>query len=235
MNILAIDTSNQALGLAVMQDGELIGELITNIKKDHSSRLMPAIVQLMETVEMTPEKLDKMIVADGPGSYTGTRIGVTTAKTMAWALDIPIDTISSLKGLAYNGKFFDGYICPLFDARRETVFTSLYRVDKGVLKEVEADRNISVHDWLEKLTNLDEEILFLSPHMEVLGSFITNKLQERAIIPEQSFHLAKPSNLILLSDNDVNTPVHFVRPNYLRITEAEANLQKQQKETNKNG
>src|SRR5699024_4891214 len=116
MNTLAIDTSNQSLGLAIMQDEELIAELITNIKKDHSSQLMPQIVSLMESVDMTPDKLQKIVVADGPGSYTGTRIGITTAKTMAWALDIPIDTVSSLAALAYNGRFFEGSICPLFDA-----------------------------------------------------------------------------------------------------------------------
>src|SRR5699024_7265314 len=112
MNKLAIDTSNQVLGVALMQQNDIVAELTTNIKKDHSSRLMPAIVDLMKKVNMTPDQLDKVIVANGPGSYTGTRIGVTTAKTLAWTLQIPITPISSLKTLAANESYFNGYICP---------------------------------------------------------------------------------------------------------------------------
>lgn len=235
MNILAIDTSNQVLGVAITKDGELVGELMTNINKDHSSRLMPAIVSLMESVEMNPESIEKVVVADGPGSYTGTRIGITTAKTFAWALNIPIDTVSSLKALAYNGKLFNGYICPLFDARRKTVFTSLYRSEKGALKEVESDCNISLEEWFHKLNELQEDIMFLSPHLDKLQSFILDTIGKRAIIPEQPYHLTKPGNLILLSERNESKAVHTVSPNYLRLTEAEAKLLKKQEELKKNG
>src|SRR5690625_1267056 len=127
MNKLAIDTSNQVLGVAIIQNDTLLAELITNVKMDHSSRLMPGIVGLMEDVGLTPNQLDKIVVAQGPGSYTGTRIGITTAKTLAWALNIPIYPVSSLDAVALNGAYFNGYICPFFDARRQTVFTSLVK------------------------------------------------------------------------------------------------------------
>lgn len=123
MNILAMDTSNQILGVALLQDEQLIGSITTNIKKNHSIRLMPAINQLMHEVAMTPAELDKIVVAKGPGSYTGVRIGLTTAKSMAWSLDIPVVGISSLEALAWQGHFYDSYICPFFDARRGLVFT----------------------------------------------------------------------------------------------------------------
>src|SRR5690625_5164541 len=110
-----------------MKNNEIAAELITNIKEDHSSQLMPAIVELMNEVNLAPEQLEKIVAAYGPGSYTGTRIGVTTAKTLAWSLEIPIFTVSSLKATALSGRYFDGLICPFFDARRQAVFTSLYR------------------------------------------------------------------------------------------------------------
>lgn len=230
MNILALDTSNQSLSIAIMKNNELVTDLVTNIKKDHSTRLMPAIVSAMNHVDMTPEQLDKIVVAAGPGSYTGTRIGVTVAKTIAWALEIPIYSISSLVALAYNGRLFDGYICTLFDARRQTVFTGLYQFQEGVLKELENDCNVSIDSWLEKLSKLDKNILFLSPHMKQLQQSIVERLGEKAVIAEEPFHLPKASSLIQLSEQSESIPVHLVSPNYLRMTEAEANLQKRKKE-----
>lgn len=235
MNTLAIDTSNQVLGVAIMQKNNLIAEMMTNINKDHSSRLMPAIVDIMEKVEMTPEQLDKIIVANGPGSYTGTRIGVTTAKTLAWSLDIPIYTVSSLEALAYNGSFFNGYICPFFDARRKTVFTGLYKFDNGQLITVKEESNMSMENWLNNLASLNEEILFLSPHIVTFSEMIRAIMNQYTTIPESPFHLPKPSNLILLSENKTSTQAHFVNPNYLRITEAEAKWLKSQKDEKNNG
>src|SRR5699024_1004999 len=100
MNILAIDTSNDVLGVAIKKDTKIVAEWMTHIKKDHSSRLMPAIVYALEQVGMEPIDIEAIVVSNGPGSYTGTRIGVTTAKTLAWSLNIPIYTVSSLKNMA---------------------------------------------------------------------------------------------------------------------------------------
>src|SRR5699024_3341921 len=111
MNILAMDTSHHVMGVALLQEDKIIGEITTNLAKNHSVRLMPAVEQLMKEVAMKPEDLDKIVVAKGPGSYTGVRIALSTAKSMAWALDIPIVGVSSLEVLAYQGRLFQGYIC----------------------------------------------------------------------------------------------------------------------------
>lgn len=235
MNILSIDTSNQALGLAVMQGDAVIAELMTNTQQDHSSRLMPAITDLLARVGMEPGQLDAIAVAAGPGSYTGTRIGITTAKTLAWALEIPIHPISSLAGLAYNGALFNGYICPFFDARRKTVFTGLYKFENNNVTAIETDRNQPMETWLKELKQLDEEILFLSPHVSVFKDMITEILGDKAIIPEANVHLPQAANLCLLSKTQPAVNAHEVIPNYLRITEAEANWLKQQKDDDQRG
>lgn len=234
MNMLAIDTSTDVLGVAIMKKNTLVADVMTNIKKDHSSRLMPAIVKLMEEVNMQADDLNQIVVAGGPGSYTGTRIGVTTAKTMAWALNIPICTVSSLKTLAYNGILFDGYICPFFDARRQAIFTGLYKTEKGKLSLVKAERNIAMEKWLEELAVLDEQILFLSPNIATFEKMIRHTMNDNAYIPGEPTHLPKAANLFLLNTDVEYTPVHHVHPNYLRITEAEAKL-KQQKDDKQNG
>src|SRR5699024_7924631 len=86
MRVLAIDTSNQTMSVAVKEGEFVVGELTTHIKRNHSERLMPAIENLMNEVGWTPSSLDRIAVAQGPGSYTGLRIGVTVAKTLAWTL-----------------------------------------------------------------------------------------------------------------------------------------------------
>ena len=86
---------------------------------------MPAIEEIFTKVGMTPTEIDAIAVSEGPGSYTGVRIGVTIAKTLAWTLKKPLVGVSSLKAIAANGLFFDGLICPIVDARRGNVYAGL--------------------------------------------------------------------------------------------------------------
>src|SRR5690625_586657 len=118
MTILAIDTSNEALGIALSQEHEVIAEFVSVSKKKHSERLMPAIVQMMENADIKPEDLSKIIVAKGPGSYTGVRIGLSIAKTMAWSLKIPIVGISSLETISLQAQGRTAFDSPFFDAKR---------------------------------------------------------------------------------------------------------------------
>lgn len=232
MKMLAMDTSNHVLAVALMEDNTVLAELSTNIKKDHSSRLMPAIVELMQQVDIKPGELERLIVARGPGSYTGTRIGVTTAKSMAWALDIPIIPVSSLEVMAYNGKYFPGYICPFIDARRESVFTALYRWEDEGLTKVKDEVNIKMSEWLSMLQDLDTPILFMSPDMTVFEEMIKKQCQH-AVISDAAAQIVRPANLFEVGKTQKEVPAHEVAPHYLRITEAEANWLKQEKgETN---
>ncbi|SEQ80854.1 tRNA threonylcarbamoyladenosine biosynthesis protein TsaB [Virgibacillus subterraneus] len=235
MNILAMDTSNQVLGVALLKDDQLIGKVVTNIKKNHSVRLMPAIDQLMHDVNMTPDQLDKIVVAKGPGSYTGVRIGLATAKSMAWALDIPVVGVSSLEVLAYQGRFFNSYVCPFFDARRGLVFTGLYRWRNSELELVDKEKNILMENWLQELASTQKEVLFISPEIELHQEAIQKYLGDRAIIPNGFVHMADPAHLALTGSNQEPDVTHTLTPNYLRMAEAEAKWLNAQKEKQNNG
>ncbi|RDW20037.1 tRNA (adenosine(37)-N6)-threonylcarbamoyltransferase complex dimerization subunit type 1 TsaB [Oceanobacillus arenosus] len=235
MNLLAIDTSNQVLGVAILKDEQIIGEVVTNIAKNHSVRLMPAINQLMNEVGLTPDELNKIVVAKGPGSYTGVRIGMSTAKSLAWALDIPIVGVSSLEVLAYQGRFFDGVICPFFDARRGMVFTGVYESLVDNLTPIYKEKNISMEEVLAKLVDEKRRVLFLSPDIAVYKETIINALGDLAVIPEGPFHIARPGFLGLAGLNRAADPTHTLTPNYLRLAEAEANWLKAQKDNEQNG
>lgn len=234
MNTLSIDTSNQIMGVAIVKDNEIIGDITTRLAKNQTSRLMPAIEYLMGTLDMSPNELDQIVVARGPGSFTGVRIGLTTAKTMAWSLDIPVIDVSSLEALAYQAYFYQGYICPFFDARRGNVYTAVYRKKDNQLETVYEEENLSMETWLDKISELGENIVFLSPNLTIFKQLIIDKLGGQAIIPEGPFHTIRPSHLVQVAVNKEPSNLHTLTPNYLRLAEAETKWLNAQKDNNEN-
>src|SRR5690625_3807967 len=112
MNILAIDTATETLSVALLQSRKITQTMSLITKNDHATHLMPTIVKVMERAGLQTTNLDGIVIGNGPGSYTGTRIGVTTAKAMAWGLEIPIFSISSLEAIALSAKERSQVICP---------------------------------------------------------------------------------------------------------------------------
>jgi tRNA threonylcarbamoyladenosine biosynthesis protein TsaB len=221
LTILAIDTSNHTLGIALVKGSTVIGESITYLKKNHSVRAMPTVEALMKECGVAPSELSKIVVAKGPGSYTGVRIGVTIAKTLAWTLSIPISAVSSLETLAANGQYFDGWISPLFDARRGQVYTGLYTFEEGKIKEIKPDQNILLTDWLHELKQTGKPVLFLGQDVHLHEESIRSILGETAVIAEGAFHNPRPSMLAFLGTDRPAEDVHQLVPNYIRLAEAE--------------
>ncbi|WP_442597629.1 tRNA (adenosine(37)-N6)-threonylcarbamoyltransferase complex dimerization subunit type 1 TsaB [Neobacillus sp. D3-1R] len=222
MSILAIDTSNYTLGVALLEEDKVIGEYITNVKVNHSIRAMPAIQALMKDCGIAPNQLTKIVVAKGPGSYTGVRIGVTIAKTLAWSLNIPIVGISSLEILAANtGRYFKGYISPLFDARRGQIYTGLYQYQNGHLETIMPDQNILTIDWVEKLRTLNEPILFVGNDLPIHQEAIELALGEQAVFASITENNPRPAELGLLGSKRPVEDLHSFVPNYIRLAEAE--------------
>ncbi|HSH24434.1 MAG TPA: tRNA (adenosine(37)-N6)-threonylcarbamoyltransferase complex dimerization subunit type 1 TsaB [Massilibacterium sp.] len=214
---LAIDTSNDAMGVALLQDQHVLGEYVTNTKKNHSVRLMPAIDQLMKDVKVTPKQLGKIIVAKGPGSYTGVRIAVTTAKTMAYTLNIPLVGVSSLEVLAQNGKHFSGYVVPFFDARRHQVYSGVYQNGRQVIE----DQLTEMTDWLNILRNLEGPFLLISPHVEVYKEEIKEALLERVTFGDIVDGFIRPLELAKIGREKESVDIHTFTPTYLKLAEAE--------------
>ncbi|MEK3889624.1 tRNA (adenosine(37)-N6)-threonylcarbamoyltransferase complex dimerization subunit type 1 TsaB [Bacillus sp. FSL K6-3431] len=231
MKILAIDTSNEVLGIAMLSEKVIIGEYITNLKKNHSVRLMPAIEQFLSDCETTPAEIDKIVVAQGPGSYTGVRIGVTVAKSLAWSLGIPLVGVSSLAVLAATPRFFKGYISPLFDARRGLIYTGLYRYNQGILEAIRPDRNMLAVDWATELKDLQEPVLFIGNDVPIHQEIFQSELLEFAHFAEVTECNPRPSELGKLGMDLPAEDIHSFTPNYIRLVEAEAKwLEKQERE-----
>ena len=231
MNVLAIDTSTNVLGVAVANEKGIIGEQITYTKRNHSVRAMPTVEALLKECGMKPLDLNRIVVAKGPGSYTGVRIGVTIAKSLAWSLGAELVGISSLEVLALNGRYFNGYVCPSFDARRGQVYTALFKAENGEITRVQEDQNLLAKDFVEGLKELNKPVLLVGSDASIHEETFKEALGDKAVLAPASFHHARAGELALLGMQRPAEEIHTFVPNYVRLAEAEAKwLEAQEKQ-----
>lgn len=223
MNTLAIDTSTNVLGIGVANDEQIIGEYISNIKRNHSTRVLPAIDFLLKDCNMSLNDIDKIVVANGPGSYTGLRIGVTIGKTLAWTLNLPIVGVSSLQLMAASGRYFQGLVSPIMDARRGNLFTGLYQYEDNHLANVINDQHISLVEWCELVKTYEKPVLFIGNDVALHRERIATILNGNACFAPITINIPRPGELAIIGSKLENeTNIHTFKPNYLRLTEAEA-------------
>lgn len=219
MKVLAFDTSSKALSLAILEDKQVLAETTINIKKNHSITLMPAIDFLMESLDWTPKDLDRIVVAEGPGSYTGLRIAVATAKTLAHTLNIELVGMSSLLALVPYQQ--EGLFVPLIDARRNNVYAGFYENAKPVMPEA----HLSFERVIELIKGASQ-VTFVGE----VGPFV-EQIQEH--LPRTNFKETLPNaaNLALWAWDKAADSLHDFVPNYLKRVEAEENWLKNHTES----
>ena len=227
---LGIETANAPLSVAIVQDNKVIAEVVQNIKLTHSVGAMPAIEEVINKAGLTPAQIDAIAVSEGPGSYTGVRIGVTLAKTLAWSLQKPLVGVSSLKALAANARVANYAICSLIDARRQNVYAGVYEAD--TMHPLVEDHHDHIDGLLQKLQQLDRPILFVGTDVDLYMERIQQVLGDSAIRAPFTMNLPRASELIALAQQmplPTVEAVHAFVPQYRRIAEAEANWIKGQK------
>ncbi|KFL42765.1 hypothetical protein CH76_10665 [Lysinibacillus sp. BF-4] len=223
---LGIDTANAPLSVAVVKDGILVAEITQNNKLTHSVGAMPAVEEALTRAKLVVKDIDAIAVSAGPGSYTGVRIGVTIAKTLAWSLQKPLVSVSSLQALAYNVPYFTGVICTMIDARRQHVYSGAYQGEEVVIE----DGHYAVIDLLPKLRDLGVPVLFVGRDVTMYWTIIEEIMGDAAIRAPFTVDLPRASEVIRLAmTKPQDTTVHTVTPTYRRIAEAEANWLKEQK------
>lgn len=230
MKVLALDTSNQTLSVAVMSDDQVLTTTTVTTTKKHGTQLLPIIQDAMATAKLKPADLDRVIVADGPGSYTGLRIGVTTAKTLADTLNIELVGVSSLATIAANIISETQLVAVLFDGRNDNVFAGVYRIENGVPVSVIEDQHIAFEKLLPQIKALAEPIVVLGD-LDAFTERLKTALEANFI--HYPTELSLPSAVQLGRLGERKAPVSDVNsfvPRYLRLTKAEADWQKQHPE-----
>ena len=203
MRCLYIDTSSSFLYTAIVNDNTLISEIKEEYGQSLSEVALPKIVSMFEENNLTAKDIDKIIVVNGPGSFTGIRIGITIAKVYAWSLRIPITTIYSLEAMAVSSDN-ETYHVPMINARRGYVFAAIYDKDNNVVLKPQ-------HIKLEELNKHMEEL----PEYEIITN---DEFEDLNNIQKYNPNMLKIVDKY--KDKEEINP-HAVNPEYLKLTEAE--------------
>lgn len=224
MLILAFESSAKAASVALCRDGALISQYSQCSALTHSRTLLPMAEDMLKNAELSLGDVDLIAVAHGPGSFTGIRIGVSTVKGLAWALDKPCVGVSTLEAMAWHGLARGGYICPVMDARRGQVYNALFKIENGAPARLTEDRPIALSELSDELRALDAPVFLVGD-----GTALAKKHFDEAGIPCE----AAPENLVWQSAWGVamaaaDKPAgnaDALLPVYLRLSQAERERQ----------
>ena len=232
MKILGIDTSTMAANVAVLEDDKLICEYTVNTKKTHSQKLMPMIENMLKLSDIEIKDIDAIGICVGPGSFTGLRIGMATAKAMAHVNNIPLIGVNSLEVLGANMDLCNKKVCSILDAQRNQVYTCKYIFEDKKSKALEEINIMPIDDLLEELASTNEEWVIVG---EAVYKY-KEKIQaiSNITISSPSNNITKASSLCVVAKDkfEQNIEVHNcydINPMYIRKSQAEEQYEEKQK------
>ena len=224
MLILSFESSARAASVALVRDGHLVSQSTQCSGLTHSRTLLPMAEDMLKNAELTVKDVDVLAVAQGPGSFTGIRIGVSTVKGLAWGAEKPCVGVSTLEAMAWHGVAAGGVICPVMDARRGQVYNALFAIRDGKPVRLCPDRPIALDELLPELQALAEPVFLVGD-----GAAMTAAFLEKAGLP---FRLA-PENLVwqdawgvaMAAMDKPRVSGAELLPVYLRLSQAERERQ----------
>ena len=224
MLILAFETSAKAAGVALLDDKKLLGESYQNTGLTHSQTLMLMAQDLLKSCGFGTGDVTHLAVAAGPGSFTGIRIGVAAAKGFAWGASLPCYGVSTLEAMAAQLGAWQGYVCPVMDARRSQVYNALFHVECGKCTRIREDRAVSLQDLGAELRNLSEPVFLVGDGSNLCYNTLLESVPSLVLPPEHRMHqravgVALVAREKILRGEEGNAGE--LTPNYLRLSQAE--------------
>lgn len=234
MNILSLDTSAKAASVSVVTEQKVLAEYSVNVNLTHSQTIMPMCENLLSCCGVSLEQIDYFAVSNGPGSFTGLRIGISAIKGMAYALQKPCVAVSTLEALSYNSSDFTGMICCVMDARCNQVYNAIYRHSPSEHNCLVSDQAVSVQQLQQQLLSLAQPILLVGdgadlcyneyqktiPDIQLSG--IANRYQRASSVGLAAIQKIKNGQTLSASD---------LTPEYLRLPQAQRELMKKRRTT----
>ena len=212
---LAIDTSTDTASIALVQDGEVLAESTWRCGQNHTVELLPHLARLLNKTEVGLQSISCVMVAKGPGSFNGLRVGIGTAKGLAFSLGIPIIGISSLELEAYRHAESGLPICPIFNASRGEIATAMYQKRDNRWCKLAAEHITTVEALCSEITT---KTIFCGEFVPLIASQLRKQLKQRAIIPTTEM---RPASLLVelgkgrFEAGDYDNPA-TLQPLYLR-------------------
>lgn len=221
MLILGIETATFAGSIALLKDDLILSEYNFNFGPKHNEKLVPSIKWLLKDAGIKKEELFGVVVTAGPGSFTSLRVGISTAKALAYSLNIKIASVSSLEVLSMNIFGTEKQICPLINSKKNEIYYGFFK-NKCELQRTSGDSFASPEGLCEKI---NEETIFLGDGAIKYKDLLSEKLNDKAVFTPSNFNTAKASNCAILGRekflrDDFDDYTTLV-PNYLRKSEAE--------------
>ena len=224
MRILAFETSAKAASVAIMENGKLLAESYQNTGLTHSQTLMVMAQDLIKTCGYTPQQIEAVAVAAGPGSFTGIRIGVAAAKGFAWGGELPCYGVSTLEAMALSLGAHDGYVLPVMDARRNQVYNALFLAEGGKLTRLCDDRAIALADLAQELKILEKPIFLVGDGSNLCYNTLLEEVPGLVLPPEHRLQ-QRSSGVALAAEKQIRQGIPGnggeLTPNYLRMSQAE--------------
>ncbi len=233
MKILALDSSATVATVALCEDERLLAEATLNNGNTHSETLLPMVEALLRSYGITVREIDLFAATNGPGSFTGVRIGAATLKGLAFGSEKPCLGVSTLEAIAENLSVRAGLICPVMNARRSQVYTALFRSDGKTLTRLRDDEAISIEELDEILATYGEPVSFCGDGVDVTLPVL--KKTQALPVPDRLTHQSAYSVAQValrayragLRTGDAEFTVTYLRP-----SQAERTYLEKQKETN---
>lgn len=227
MYILALETTGAFASCAVINEEGKVAEIRSEAVLNHLQNLMPMTKQLLDENGLQLGDMTAIAASQGPGSFTGIRIGVSSARALAQVTGVETLAVPTLKAFAYNVPDFEGLICPVFDARRSQVYAGAYKWTDGKIEEVVAGAAYSLEEFLEKTQAAGLPRMFFGDGIKAYG----DSFSEEETAPEEiRFQMASSVAKLAKDMWEDGEADHYetLKPNYMRKAEAERKLEERQ-------
>lgn len=227
MKILAVDTSATAASVAVMSDSKLLAASFTNTGLTHSQTLMPMVEGTLRGANTDIDEIDLFAVNNGPGSFTGVRIGVAAVKGMAHISEKKCIEISTLESLAYNLVDTDCIAVCAMDARCNQVYTALFRCENGTVTRMCEDKAVLISELEEDIKGNDLPVMFVGDGAKLCYEYYKEKIPCRIAGEKNRYQSAVSTALCAyLKGDDAYISAQTLMPSYLRLPQAQRELKK---------
>ncbi len=231
MKVLAIDTSSVVATCAVLDEEKILGEYSLNQDMSHSEKLSPMIKELMDSLKLKIQDIDLFASAIGPGSFTGLRIGIATMNSFAHVVDKPVVGVSTLEALAFNLPNND-IVIPMMDARRDRVYTGIYKWINGKLFNITAPTIMKVTELINVINDNYERVTVNGDGTLKYRNILEDNLKGKILFSPRGFNHCRATSvgeLAILKYNDGEIDNYFtLTPEYLRESQAEREYNKRQ-------
>ncbi|MBQ7336321.1 MAG: tRNA (adenosine(37)-N6)-threonylcarbamoyltransferase complex dimerization subunit type 1 TsaB [Clostridia bacterium] len=230
MIILALDSTAQVASVAICEDDKCLACCNLNNGNTHSETLLPTVEFLLRQLNLTTDDIDLFAISEGPGSFTGVRIGAATVKGLAFGTAKPCIGVSTLEALAYNLIGTDGLICPVMNARRKQVYTALFRCENGALTRLMPDSAIAIAELDEQLSAYDEAIRLCGDGYDITAPLLTHPILSvpYALRDQNAYSVAQVARRLFAEGKAMSDAE--LAPTYLRLSQAERERNEREKQ-----